>query len=67
MPRKRNWKKGAKVDCKEAVDGKAIVTGERCWQCRCKSVANYTSKYGNENETCLNGCGPRSLCNLLRF
>jgi len=71
MTTKRDYKKGDVV-----MDGPRFVTitGERCWQCRHVSVGNYTTTFSKKKgakpytcETCVNGCGPRGLSQMLNF
>ena len=67
--RKRNsYKKGEIIEPYDwAKDGKAVVTGKRCWQCRLVSVVRYNNSLGGVSESCLNDCGPEALGKMLRF
>jgi hypothetical protein len=65
-PRKDWGKPGDLVEARDpALDGEVVMlplAAERCWQCRKVSLI-----ITGTHEWCLNQCGPRSLCNMLRF
>ena len=67
--RRKDWgKPGEEVEftyVKDEVRTETIQK-ERCWQCRKHSLVFFECKRGWEVEHCLNNCGPRELCNMLK-
>jgi hypothetical protein len=69
---KKNWgKPGDSVTFTDfdKVERTEALQKERCWQCKRHSLVFYNAKENDpdtEIEHCLNGCGPRALCDMFK-
>ena len=68
----KNWgKPGDSVTFEDLrkVERTEVLQKERCWQCGRHSLVFYNATPDDpdtEVEECLNNCGPRQLCNMLK-